>query len=323
MDEGVDKLKVAGFCCFLLAFLVVFRLSYCINKDTILLVENGDNSHTISRKLNELGATYTRNSFRYYFKVKNIFSSCKIIQTGEYKLYKSESFGSIYNKICNGLSTNYTITIAEGLMTFQIVDLINKNKQLVGENVNFKQEGVLLPETYTFKGGTTKEAILQTMKNDFENFVINEWKNRDRSTCTLDNIEEAVILASIVEAEAKTNNERSIIASVYLNRLKKNMKLQADPTSIYEVTQGKYKLQRPLALKDLKIKGNYNTYEKYGLPVAPICNPGKKSIQAVMHPATTEYLYFVAKEDLNGHYFAKTYEEHLQNIKLVRQKKSK
>ena len=322
MENQIKRIKVFIFCFSLLLFLILFRVVYCINNDAILLVESGDNSKTISRKLNELGAISTKSSFRYYFKIKSLFSSCKTIQTGEYKLYKSETFGSVYNKLCYGLSTNYTITIPEGLMTFQVVDLINKNKHLTGDNIYFKEEGVLLPETYTFKGGISKKSLLKTMQDDFRTFINEEWNKRDKQNCPFDNIDDVIILASIVEAEAKTNEERPIIASVYINRINKNMKLQADPTTIYEITKGKYKLDRLLTLKDIRLKGEFNTYEKYGLPKTPICNAGKKSILAVLHPAITDYLYFVAKEDLSGHYFAKTYEEHLKNIKLVRQKKS-
>lgn len=322
MENDIKKRKIIFVFVSLFLFLILFRISYCINNDVVLLVESGDNSKTISKKLNELGATSTKSSFRYYFKVKNIFSSCKNIQIGEYKLYKSETFGSIYNKLCYGLSTNYTITIPEGLMTFQIINLINKNKHLTGEKVSFKKEGVLLPETYTFKGGILKENLLKTMQDDFTNFVNEEWPKRDKKNCPFNNINDAIILASIVESEAKTDKERPIIASVYINRINKNMKLQADPTTIYEITKGKYKLERPLTLKDIRLNGDFNTYEKYGLPKTPICNAGKKSILAVLHPETTDYLYFVAKEDLSGHYFSKTYEEHLKNIKLVRQKRA-
>ena len=308
----------------LFVFICVFqKVFFSVRNDTTLNVVEGDNAKIVGRKLKNDKSIINQKNFYAYFKMMAFMSSCDKIHTGEYNISKGESFFELCNKLCRGLSNNKTLTIPEGLMTFQVVNLINNNDDLSGDMIKYAVEGNLLPETYTFKSGTKRKAILEIMINDFEKFFQKEWKNRDTKTCNLTDDYDAIILASIVEAEAKTDAEKPIIASVYLNRLRKNMKLQADPTSIYEITQGKYKLNRPLTLKDLKIKGNYNTYEKYGLPPAPICNAGKKSIQAVMHPATTEYLYFVAKENLSGHYFAKTYEEHLKNIKLVRQKKRK
>ena len=315
---------ILTFCIVLFIFICVSqKLFFSVRNDATLNVVEGDNAKIVGRKLKNDKSIINQKSFYAYFKMMAFMSSCDKIHTGEYNISKGVSFFEVCNKLCRGISNNKTITIPEGLMTFQVIDLINANKNLSGDNIKYAVEGNLLPETYTFKSGTKKKQLLSTMIEDFEKFFEKEWKNRDTKTCILANDYDAIILASIVEAEAKTDAEKPIIASVYLNRLRKNMKLQADPTSIYEITQGKYKLNRQLTLKDLKIKGNYNTYEKYGLPVAPICNAGKKSIQAVMHSATTEYLYFVAKENLSGHYFAKTYEEHLQNIKLVRQKKSK
>ena len=131
-------------------------------------------------------------------------------------------------------------------MTFQVIDLINANKNLSGDKIKYAVEGNLLPETYTFKSGTKRNQLLSTMVADFEKFFTKEWKNRNTKNCILANDYDAIILASIVEAEAKTDAEKPIIASVYLNRLRKNMKLQADPTSIYEITKGKYKTEPPI-----------------------------------------------------------------------------
>ena len=172
-----------------------------------------------------------------------------------------------------------------------------------------------MPETYYFAKGFDREELLLKMKNDLQSFLDTEWQKRD-ADIPLKNKYEVLILASIVEAEAKNDAERPIIASVYINRIEKKMRLQADPTTIYEITRGKYKMPRLLTLKDLQIKGEWNTYKKYGLPKTPICNAGKASILATLHPARTDYLYFVAKKDLSGHIFAKDFQEHLNNKKL-------
>ena len=305
------------FCIGILCFFVALKNSFVVKSNYVLQVNNGDNINFIAKKLEKDNIINSATLFKVFFKVNNVFNICKKVHIGEYELSTGKHFADVINMVCKGLVIQYAITIPEGLYTSQIIDILNNTNELGGDKITNKDidEGMLLPETYYFAKGFDREELLLKMKNDLQSFLDTEWQKRD-AYIPLKNKYEALILASIVEAEAKNDAERPIIASVYINRLRKKMRLQADPTTIYEITKGKYKMPRLLTLKDLQIKGDWNTYRKYGLPKTPICNAGKASILATLHPARTDYLYFVAKKDLSGHIFAKDFQEHLNNKKL-------
>ena len=293
---------------------------FSVKNDITIFLHEGSSINSMSKVLEEQEAIGSSVVMRSYAKVHNIFDNCGHVFLGEYTFKKGESFSSVLYKVCNGKSADFKLTIKEGILTKQVVDIINSHEKASGEPISYDKEGTILPETYSFKSGISRTKLLAKMRYDFDVFTKKAWEKRDKKM-PLKTLEEAIILASIVEAEAKTDDERPIIASVYLNRLAQGMRLEADPTTIYELTKGQKKLDRPLTLADLRTKGNYNTYQKTGLPIGPICNPGKSSILAVMHPAETDYLFFVAKGDLSGHVFAKTFDEHSKNIRA--QKKIK
>ena len=314
----------------IISLIIVFTALFCcsfllsnffIKQDGKYFVKEGDNITTIAKDLSRQSVISSELLFRGYYKLWSFVNGCAIVHVGEYNIKNGEGYNSFFDKICNGKSVLKTMTIPEGFETREIVELLNNNEDLTGNKIVFFEEGKLLPESYSFKSGTKREILFEKIKDDFDIFVKSEWIKRDNNDI-IKTMEDAIVLASIVEKEAKTDEERPIIASVYLNRLKINMRLEADPTTIYEITKGRYKLNRLLTKKDLQIKGEYNTYRKKGLPLFPICNPGKESIIAVLHPAKTDYLYFVAKEDLSGHYFANNYKDHLKNIKFVKSKNS-
>ena len=303
---------------FVAFFFLLFNLKHLsIRKEYNLIVKEGDSINTIIQKLRNDNVIKSKRFVKLYSKIRNIIYNCDKVFIGEYDLSRQDNLSSLFDKICNGKTTMVSMTIQEGLYTSQVVEIINKNKDLSGDAIFFEKEGFLLPETYTFPKGYSRKDLLGKMYRDMDEFLSYEMRTMD-DDLPLKSKYEILILASIVEAEAKTDEERPLIASVYINRLKKNMRLQADPTTIYEITQGKYKMSRLLTLKDLKKKGKWNTYMKLGLPETPICNPGKKSIQAVLHPAYTDYLYFVAKSDLSGHIFATNYNEHLNNKSAIK-----
>lgn len=295
---------------------------FSVKNDITIFLHEGSSINSMSKVLEEQGAIGSSVVMRSYAKVHNVFDNCGHVFLGEYTFKKGESFSSVLYKVCNGKSADFKITFKEGILTKQVVDIINDNQKASGKSIKYDKEGTILPETYSFKSGISRSKLLSKMRYDFDVFTKKAWEKRDKKL-PLQTLEEAIILASIVEAEAKTDDERPIIASVYLNRLEKGMRLEADPTTIYEITKGQKKLDRPLTLADLRIKGDYNTYQKTGLPIGPICNPGKSSILAVMHPVQTDYLFFVAKSDLSGHVFAKTFEEHGKNIKEQKRIKPK
>lgn len=303
-------------CFFLLSvvflLLLFVRGSFYVKNYYTLQVSNGDNINIIAKKLEKDGVISNAITFKVFFKLYDIFKRCHKVYIGEYNIRADDNFSHILDMVCNGYVIQYSITIPEGLYTSQIIDIINNANELSGDKIQNKDmgEGVFLPETYNFSKGFDRMTLLSKMNSDLQLFLDTEWPKRDVNI-PLKNKYEALILASIVEAEAKNDNERPIIASVYINRLNRHMRLQADPTTIYEITKGKYKMTRLLTLNDLKIKGDWNTYRKLGLPKTPICNSGKASILAVLHPSKTDYLYFVAKRDLSGHIFSVSYREHL------------
>ncbi|OPZ78445.1 MAG: putative aminodeoxychorismate lyase [Alphaproteobacteria bacterium ADurb.Bin438] len=169
-----------------------------------------------------------------------------------------------------------------------------------------------MPETYHYHYGVKKKEIFNRIKESMATYIDTVWDKRV-SNLPFTTKEEALTLASIVERETSIPSEYPEVASVYINRLKIDMKLQADPTVIYAVSNGTAVLNRLLTLADLKIDNPYNTYVNKGLPPSPICNPGKKAIDAVLNPAETEYLFFVA-DGTGGHVFTKNYKDHSKKV---------
>lgn len=298
----------------LLFFTIVKHYTVLNNINKMVLVRKGENLTIIARKLNCQNICLV--SLKIYDKFKN-----STIKKGEYVLPEKASIFEIYDIISQGKTVKYFITFEEGLTSREIFDKINamhniEDKTLLSE---IPAEGTLLPETYQYERLTKRKKIAKKMQKDMQDFLNTAWETRDKSI-PLQSKEEVIILASVVEKESGIESEKPMIASLFYNRLKKNMRLQSDPTTIYEITQGKYKLDRLLSRKDTKMLGKYNTYKIKGLPIGAICNPGKSSILAVLHPKHTDAVYFVAKGDGSGeHFFASEYKEHLENIKIYKQ----
>jgi UPF0755 protein len=172
-------------------------------------------------------------------------------------------------------------------------------------------EGSLLPDSYSFERGQARTTVVRQMQTAMTRTIDQLWAGRS-TECPIGSKDQAIVLASIVEKETGKASERPMIAGVYCNRLRIGMKLDADPTVIYPVTRGK-PLGRRILKSELHADNGYNTYRKAGLPVGPIANPGKASIAAVLHPAQTKALYFVA-DGTGGHVFADTLAEHNANV---------
>ncbi|MBI3441738.1 MAG: endolytic transglycosylase MltG, partial [Proteobacteria bacterium] len=183
---------------------------------------------------------------------------------------------------------------------------------LIGDIATIPMEGSLLPETYDFSYHDTRQNLIERMKKSMQEELRALWEKRagDIPFATPD---EAVTLASIVEKETRLHDERPRVAGVFINRLKKHIPLQSDPTVIYAVTLGQAKLDRVLTYKDLQTSSAYNTYSRQGLPPTPIANPGRASLAAVLNPEHNDYIYFVAN-GTGGHVFAKTLKEHNHNV---------
>ncbi|MGB6906683.1 MAG: endolytic transglycosylase MltG, partial [Methyloceanibacter sp.] len=218
----------------------------------------------------------------------------------------------VLDTLVEGRSIDHKITLPEGLTSQQIVERIQANPDLKGVITEIPAEGTLLPDTYRFQIGDMRIDIVERMQAGHRKFLAKMWEDRDPDI-VVQTPEEAVILASIVEKETGRADERPRIASVFQNRLRKNMRLQSDPTIIYGLVGGKGVLDHPIRQDELDRETAYNTYKIDGLPPTPIANPGRAAIEAVLKPAKTKDLYFVA-DGSGGHAFAPSLDDHNRNV---------
>lgn len=235
------------------------------------------------------------------------------LQAGEYEFPARASIRMVIDQMAAGRVYQRYVTIPEGISMYEALKIIDRAEGLSGELTNIPQEGRILPETYAYTRGISRNALLERMMSDLDKTVQDLWVKRPPEF-PLKDVNEVLTLASIIEKETGVASERPQIASVFFNRLQMGMKLQSDPTVIYALTKGQEKLDRPLYTKDLTdTHSPYNTYYVAGLPPGPIANPGLASIRAVFQPAQTDYFYFVA-DGTGGHIFAHTLEEHNKNV---------
>ncbi len=234
------------------------------------------------------------------------------LKAGEYLLPGGASMEKIMQALVSGKSVQHKVTIPEGLTSMQVVARIKEHPILVGEVSEVPPEGSLLPDTYVFLRGTTRDQLVQRMRDAQEKAIEGLWAGRSPDL-PIKSKQAALILASIVEKETGKAGERPKVASVFINRLRKGMRLQSDPTIIYGIVGGKGVLDRPILKSDISKKTRYNTYQINGLPPTPIANPGFAAIKAVLNPANTEELYFVA-DGTGGHAFARTLAGHNRNV---------
>lgn len=283
-----------------------------------VLIPRGANSGIVAEKLYEAGVIDKPWLLKIASRLVRLDKSLK---AGEYQFNPGVSMVEVMQKIAKGDILYRKLTLPEGLMTSQILDIIKNEPMLDGTITIQVKEGELLPETYSFVRGDTRDSVVSRAKKAMETLKAKVWAARgDR--VPLKSPEEMIVLASIIEKETGIAEERGLVASVFVNRLTKGMKLQTDPTVIYALTKGKNELERPLTRKDLEIDNPYNTYKYYGLPPAPICNPGKDAIEAAVNPEYSDYLYFVASGN-GGHNFAKSLDEHNSNVVAWKKKNKK
>lgn len=245
--------------------------------------------------------------------VLSVRATGAIVKAGEYEVPARASSFDVLDILRHGDPVLHAITIPEGLSSAEIVAKLTAHDMLTGEIAAVPKEGTLLPETYKFERGATRQSVLDRMARAQADLLDALWADREVHPA-IKTRRDAVILASIVEKETGVKSERAMVAGVYLNRLKRGMKLDADPTVAYgiELDQGA-PMGRPLWRKDLKYVSPYNTYLNAGLPPGPIANPGRAAIAAVLKPQETTALYFVA-DGTGGHVFANTLAEHNRNV---------
>ena len=278
--------------------------------DATVVIENGTSTTGIGRQLEEAGVV---EDYRLFALGVHLFSGGRPLRAGEYKFGAGMSEEQVMRMMLSGATVARRITVPEGYTTAQILRLVSAAEGLVGElPPDLPGEGHLLPETYFYTRGETRFTMINRMSEAMQQALQKLWDQR-AADLPYDSIEKALALASIVEKETSSPTERAHIAGVFVNRLRKGMPLQSDPTVIYAVTNGSGPLGRPISSADLQVKSPYNSYLYKGLPPGPICNPGLAAIQAVLHPLATKDLYFVA-DGTGGHAFASTLAEHNKNV---------
>ena len=273
-----------------------------------VIVKEGSTVASVSRQLAKEGAI--PGSARTYYVMARIFGSHDPIQAGEFEIPRGMGGSAILDLLQHGKPLQRLVTVTEGMPSIIVQEKLASNPYLSGPLPDIA-EGSLLPDSYGYERGEARTALVKRMQAAMTKTLAQLWPKRS-TDCPLATPEQAVILASIVEKETGKPAERPTIAGVYCNRLKIGMKLDADPTVIYPVTKGK-PLGRRILKSELHAQNGYNTYERAGLPDGPIANPGKESIAAVLHPASTKALYFVA-DGTGGHVFAETLAQQQANV---------
>ena len=271
-------------------------------------VEEGATLASVARKLDEQGAI--PGTAKTYRAMAKIFGSSDPIQAGEFEIPKGAGGAQVLDILQHGQTVVRLITIPEGMPSILVQEKLAAIRELTGP-APLPAEGSVLPNSYDWQKGETRAAVLKRMTDAMDRELDALWARR-KWTCPVNSKQEAVTLASVVEKETGKASERPMVAGVLCNRLRIGMALGADATTIYPITKGK-PLGRMIRRSELAADNGYNTRRKAGLPVGPITNPGRDSIAAVLNPAKTDALYYVA-DGTGGHVFARTLAEHNANV---------
>ena len=270
-------------------------------------VEKGDTLAAAARALEKSGAIRSTTNF---LRFARRFGPEDPIRAGEFKIPAHASGAHILDILQHGMPVQRLVTIPEGMPSILVHERLMAVPELTGQ-IAVPAEGSVLPDSYSFEAGEPRAAVLARMQAAMRTVLDEAWKAR-KPTTVARSPREALILASIVEKETGVASERPMVASVYSNRVREGMKLQADPTVIYPITKGK-PLGRRIKRSELNAVNGYNTYASAGLPEGPIANPSRAAIEAVLDPAKSHALYFVANGK-GGHVFANTLAEHNANV---------
>jgi UPF0755 protein len=271
-------------------------------------VEEGSSLGSVARQLEKVGAI--PGNAKTYYAMARVLGSSDPIQAGEFEIRKGMGGAAVLDLLQHGKPVQRLITVTEGMPAILVQEKLASNRYLTGPTPAIV-EGTVLPDSYGYQRDETRASLVARMQKAMSATLADLWPKRS-TDCPVVTPDQAVILASIVEKETGKASERPTIAGVYCNRLRIGMKLDADPTVIYPVTKGK-PLGRRIRKSELNERNGYNTYRMSGLPEGPIANPGKASIAAVLQPAQTKALYFVA-DGTGGHVFADTLAQHEANV---------
>lgn len=287
--------------------------------ETVFTVREGESLISVAERLEAGGLIRNARLLRLEARLNNVETD---IKAGEFALPPGLSASQTLDRLVEGRTVQYAITLPEGLTTAQILARIEADETLTGPlPMPAPGEGTLLPDTYLFTRGTSRIDLVERMAEAQDALLSELWPKR-APDLPVSTPQEAIILASVVQKEASGQDEYGKVASVFTNRLKRPMRLQSDPTVIYGVSRGEPLFnsagqRRPLYRSELDRDTPWNTYTRDGLPETPIANPGRGAIEAVLNPPETEYLYFVAT-GTGGHAFARTLAEHNRNVAAYR-----
>ena len=265
---------------------------------------------TLSRAATELEKAGAIRSARAFVLFSKVLGGTSPIKAGEYRVPARLSQSDILKMLQGGKTLQRFVTVPEGTPSIIVYETLMKAPELSGP-IAVPVEGTVLPDSYAYNKGDSRQAVLDRMQKAMVDYLAKAWSAR-KPGIAVSSPRDALVLASIVEKETGKPAERRMVAAVYGNRLKRGMPLQADPTIIYPITKGK-PLGRRILQSELHAKNDYNTYAMTGLPIGPIANPGRASIDAVLDPAASSALYFVA-DGTGGHVFADTLEQHNANV---------
>lgn len=274
------------------------------------VIEPGATANQVATQLVTLGVLDSSWIFRLGARFDDLTLK---IQSGEFLLNAGLSTREILHHFAFGKTVQRSLMVPEGLNKWEVAELVNSSLGLEGTvDARNLSEGSLFPDTYFYSWGDTRSKLIERMRIKMDDLITKTWAARNKAS-VLRSPKELVTLASIIEKESRLRSELNRISAVFNNRLKMGMRLQADPTVIYALTEGTRKLRRGLSQADLRLRSPYNTYLVAGLPPGPIANPGEVSLRAAAQPANTDDLYFVA-DGKGGHLFARTLDQHNINV---------
>jgi UPF0755 protein len=288
-----------------------------LDRNKVVVIPKGEGTQEIATRLEREGIIADRRLFvagYMWARFAAWMDGDKTVQlkAGDFEIRQNASIKQIVDVLSEGRTVTYKVTVPEGLTSHQIVERLKADLGLSGDITAVPPEGSLLPETFILQRGFDRQVILDNMAAQSKQLAERLWSQRKKDL-PIKSWEEAVILASIVEKETGRNDERQRVAAVFHNRLRQNMRLQSDPTILYGLQGGKVAWGRPILRSEIEQKTSHNTYQIGGLPPTAICNPGRRAIEAVLNPAETKELYFVA-DGAGGHVFSETLKDHNANV---------
>lgn len=320
MAAGLRNFLLLGAGLILVAALVAivgwtrYTLPGPLSESRTVVVPRGSGVKEISRQLWNAGVLAEPYSFQFGTRFDDTAGR---LRPGEYAFAVAISPQEVAAMLAAGRTVVRRLTLAEGLTTAQMLAIVGIAEGLEGDLGEAPAEGELLPETFFYSWGDARRQIVARSRRAMSELLAEAWARR-APDLPLRSPAEAVVLASIVEKETSVAEERARVAAVFINRLKRNMRLQADPTVVYGISGGKGPMDRPLSRVDLETPHRWNTYVFEGLPPTPIANPGRAALEATLRPAATDELYFVA-DGTGRHVFARTLAEHNRNVARLRE----